>query len=388
MKLDEHPYQVCLLGANNGDYDELSKAFLEQTNALGIPVSTVKFLRPEELNERILEAPCAAVFFGYPGANTHSHPELDGLLQDSLLIVPIVAEIKKFREYVPTSLEEFNGVDAKDGINRAVTRMLEYFRLLRSERRLFISYKRGDSDRVAYQLYSALDAWGYDVFLDTRSVPIGDKFQDVLWDRLVDSDVVVLLDSDNFKDSPWGQMEYARAISSNIQIIHLLWPGVPSADETAFDSFHAISKTDFAGKSTVGEDVQLSAAKIGEVVQQVENCRSAALAVRNRMLIDDFCDFARDQKLEADLQPELNIKLTSNTKEVVVVPMVGVPSALRLHQAVEAASVSGETQVWALYDNLGVLERTLFHLDWLNEKLPIVAVSKLAARELIENLDP
>jgi hypothetical protein len=101
----------------------------------------------------------------------------------------------------------------------------ENFRLLRSERRLFISYRRVESQGIAIQLYEALDALGFDVFLDTHGVPPATDFQSVLWHRLADSDVVVLLDTPDFRTSRWTVQELARANATSLQILHLLWPG-------------------------------------------------------------------------------------------------------------------------------------------------------------------
>jgi hypothetical protein len=74
------------------------------------------------------------------------------------------------------------------GIGRVATLVLETFRLLRRERRLFISYRRVDAQPLAERLYDALDARGFDVFIDVRSVPPAVDFQSELWHRMSDSD--------------------------------------------------------------------------------------------------------------------------------------------------------------------------------------------------------
>ncbi|MEW3673962.1 toll/interleukin-1 receptor domain-containing protein, partial [Pseudomonas aeruginosa] len=74
-------------------------------------------------------------------------------------------------------------------------------------------------------LYDALDARGFDVFIDVRSVPPAADFQSQLWHRMSDSDVVVLIDTPGFREGRWTAEELARANATNVQILHLLWPG-------------------------------------------------------------------------------------------------------------------------------------------------------------------
>ena len=105
--------------------------------------------------------------------------------------------------------------------DRVASVLLEGLGLLRKSRRLFISYRRVETQGVAIQLYEQLDASGFDVFLDTHSLRPGEPFQEVVWHRLADTDVVVLLDSPGFLASRWTEEELARANSTNLQILQL-----------------------------------------------------------------------------------------------------------------------------------------------------------------------
>ena len=82
------------------------------------------------------------------------------------LLVPHAREPTRRR--TPSRLEAVEeapqlGVElhrADPDFERDVATVLENFRLLRQDRRLFISYKRDDSRRIAMQLYEALDRRG------------------------------------------------------------------------------------------------------------------------------------------------------------------------------------------------------------------------------------
>ena len=146
---------------------------------------------------------------------------LDWLLRDGLLIVPVVADIGQFSALVPSQIAHLNGCSLADcgaEFERMASRVLEGYGLLRERRRLFISYRRAETSGVAAQLYEALDTAGPDAFLDTHGVlRPGEPFQEILWHRLADTDVAILLDSPGFLDSRWNEEELARAKMSNIR---------------------------------------------------------------------------------------------------------------------------------------------------------------------------
>src|SRR5580693_1170618 len=98
-------------------------------------------------------------------------------------------------------------------------RLLEALALLRETRRLFISYRRSESRKVAIQLYEALDEKTFDVFLDTISIRPGEEFQKVLAHRLADVDVIVLLHTRDFIGSRWTITELTQANAMNVAIL-------------------------------------------------------------------------------------------------------------------------------------------------------------------------
>lgn len=385
--MSDYMYQFCLLGNSQPFKKDVTEFIADQISSLGLSNQHIELLFESDVQNRNRKAPCAAIFFGYDGADVQEHPELDELIEDSLLIVPVIESTKKFGVQIPKKLSHYNGISDPGGYQRACTAVLEHFRLLRSERRLFISYKRDESTSIAHQLYDAFDKNGYDVFLDTRSIGGGAIFQDVLWHRMVDSDVVVLLDSPHFHKSEWTQAEYARALSSNIHIEHLLWPDVESKASAALDEFRKLSSADFQSSATIGNSARLEATTVEKIVRSTESARARALSARNTALIDGFCDLAREKGFTADLQPGLSIKLTANGNEIAVMPIIGVPTAARLHQLVaQVTEASSTARVWALYDHFGILDSVLDHIQWLNDNLPLLTLAKVHSRDELEGL--
>jgi hypothetical protein len=382
------PYQIGLLG-NFGPYQKaIEKTASTRFSELGFQKSDLRILTGPAVIGRQRRSPFAAIFFGYPGAGAATHPELDDVLQDSVVVLPVVEQSQGFTANIPASLHHVQGYvhnKSDQHFEAEVGTILENFRLLRRDRRLFISYKRSDSSGIAAQLYDVLDRRGFDVFLDTRGVPPGKDFQSVLWHRLADSDVVVVLDTPHFFESRWTEEELARANATNIQVLHVLWPGRILSPRSALSDFLRLKRKMFAGPQ-LGADAKLEASVLDRVSAKVEALRARALTARHRFLVDAFCDAAKERKLEVDVQPSRHILLDAARGRIAVVPMVGVPSALRLydiHSELQGGPI-GQSRIWALYDHRGLLQEMIAHLDWLNISLPVSAVS---VYEVIARLD-
>lgn len=383
-------YQIVLLGARDGRDSVLVNLIGDRLSELGLNSETIGYFDEPIANQRSSRIPTIAVFFGYDGASDSSHPEIKALLNDSSIVITLVSDLERVHHEIPLSLHHINAIDAvlpNKNFDRVTSLILEGFRLLRRERRLFISYKRKDSQALANQLYDALDSRGFDVFIDTRSVPPSADFQAELWHRLSDSDIVVLIDTPLFRQSRWTTEELARANATNIQILHLLWPDQPEDDESSFSHFHALSTSDFTNITMEPVSRQLNAEKIEIICAQVEKLRARAIAARYRYLVDGFCDAARDYGLAPSVQPQRWISLaTAKGKELAVVPTIGVPTSERINQVFDAISKAGKSsaEIWVLYDNRGLLTSWLKHLDWLDSYLPVRSIKMSAIYDVLK----
>lgn len=372
-------YQVALTGNPGKTGAQLKSALFESIDELGISRSQIAILDESTIGTVEPKAPLVAIFFGYEGASDASHPCLAALRENSNTIVPCVENLTTVSTHLPNSIRHINAFAlAADGVRRLATIILENLRLLRSERRLFISYKRSESQSVAIQLYEILDKAGFDVFLDTRSVPIAADFQNVLWHRMADSDIVVLLDTPKFRESHWTMLELSQANATNIQIFHVLWPGVPPDEHSAFSAFMQLTASDFEGGDQIGIRARLTETLAETIPERIESLRARALAARHRSLVDNFCDRARDEKaISVAVQPErfISVKLARG-ETIAVVPTIGVPRADRC-QEIETSirGLGGDiAHIWLLFDERGILATWLTHLAWLNNHLPVKSV--------------
>lgn len=370
-------YQLILFGHLDHRTRELRTALVDRLAELGLNGDAVTFVETDILATWDRRFPTMALFFG--GTSVATDPNvLTQLAADSVVIAPIVSDLTRVSQEVPPQLSHINALRLADAADtdRLVSLVLETFRLLRAERRLFISYRRDDAQPFAEILYDALDARGFDVFIDVRSVPPGVDFQSILWHRMADSDVVVLIDTPGFRARRWTTEELAQANATNIQILHLLWPGQAEDPASAFSHFMKLEPADFSGGS-VGRGEGATADLVTRVCSAAERLRARAIAARNRYLVDNFCDAATDLGLPTTVQPERWIALTQpNGRMLAVVPAVGVPTSDRLNAVFEAVAdtASNRRDLWLIYDNRGVMADWLSHLEWLNAHLPVRTV--------------
>jgi hypothetical protein len=114
------------------------------------------------------------------------------------------------------------------------------------------------------------------------------------------------------------------------------------------------------------------------------------LAARHRSLVDNFCDKAREQNIAyVAVQPEryISVKLAKD-KKIAVVPTIGVPRADRYQEIDDAIRNYDQDAklVWLLYDERGILDAWLGHLDWLDSHLPLRSVKVSKCGEHLKEL--
>lgn len=384
------PYQLIILGAADRHEDRLRHKVDLALQDLEISSNAITFLSNINASTRSLNAPMMAVFFGSQ-ENIADTSLVTELIDDSIVVAPVVSDLSQVDVEIPPQLRHINAIvlgPNDEGIARLVTLILETFRLLRRERRLFISYKRTESQPLADRLYDALDARGFDVFIDVRSVPPAADFQSQLWHRMSDSDVVVLIDTPGFREGRWTAEELARANATNVQILHLLWPGQKEDSTSSFSHFMKLKRRDFIGLFPL-RGRWPAKGLVMRICDEVERLRASAIAARHWYLVDNFCDAARDEGLNPNVQVEGWISLEAIADRMLaIVPAVGIPTSDRIHEVFEAITDPAvETrEIWVIYDNRGILHTWLSHLDWLDSHLPIRTVQMSKVPTLLKEL--
>jgi len=319
----------------------------------------------------------AGAYFG--GSDPLDIEAIEELLRDSAPVIPTVSADEDFAHKIPTSLQPANGLRRRSndpGMTELAGALLECVGLLRRQRRVFVSYRRVESSGAALQLHDLLAARGFDVFLDTHSIRPGDPFQDVLWHRLVDSDVMVMLDTPGYFDSRWTRQEIGRARAKDIQVLRVIWP------EHTPNKLTDLAETVYLDADELeGPDGPIAVAVAEKIALHVERLRSRSIAARYMSITGKLR--ADVEKIGASVEGvgahrAIAVRLLDDSK-VWAYPVVGVPTAEILNDIVEKAKRSDQREIPVLvYDHIGIGEAWNSHLNWLNEQIKAVRAIKVA----------
>lgn len=371
-----YKYQLILLGTDLPEREKIKNNFFKLLDDLKLSNEIIRVIDANNYQSDYLgNQPAFALYFGDKEGNYKDLVITNKLLQDGVMILPIY-----FGEYdgafskeIPCILANQNGILYKEEeLSRISNIILEAFELLRNTRKVFISYKRSESTSVAIQLYEALESYNYDVFLDTHSIGKGEAFQDELWHRMTDCDVIVMLNTPNFLESHWCKEELAEAGSKQIGIVQLVWPN-HKIDATSQLSFPInLESTDFVNTIYNDKDKsKLENSKVEEIVQKVESVRARNLAARQDNLITEFRSIAKQCGREITVQPEKFLTETLKSgKNIIYIPTIGVPQSTNCQSAEirhEFEKNPDNTCIRLIYDDLRIRDKWLKHLDWLND---------------------
>ncbi|HEY2582515.1 MAG TPA: toll/interleukin-1 receptor domain-containing protein [Mucilaginibacter sp.] len=377
----ETKYQLILIGNKNKFTGQVRLELSKRIKELGLSTNAVAILDRSNFDSLYKgNSPTFCIYFGSPSGKYRDLDIVGRLLSDAKLFFPVVSDLKKFSEQIPKDLRGVNGFALSDklDISRVVSTVLEGLSLLRASRRLFISYKRDESSGVAIQLFEKLEAAGFDVFLDTHSVPMAADFQEELWHRLADTDVVVLLNTPGFLLSNWTREEVAKANAMSIGILQLIWPGHTQERHSELSFPLPLGAVDFRGKKFGKPRTYLTKGTVKQVIAEAESLRARSLAARQDNMINEFMKAAVSLNVAVDLQYGKFILLQKkNGKFAVIIPTVGVPQAFTYYQSeqlINTLQLPNVVAVYLLYDHKNIRDNWIKHLDWLDLQLKIKSI--------------
>ena len=220
--LEHYIYQIVVFGPNAASYQTaLGDAIEEDLRGLGLdPQTDLMVFDPARAGDLDFKGGILALWMGGTQAFPNEAAELavlKTLADRSVPIVTCVSRVTNVGAELPEPLRKLNAAareleespGSKVFVPNALVSgdVLRWLGLIREERQAFISYRRAESVGVAHQLFHVLTDRGYRVFLDTASVERAVPFQQVLHDRLADTDLIVLLDSPTVLNSQWVREE-------------------------------------------------------------------------------------------------------------------------------------------------------------------------------------
>jgi TIR domain len=399
MELPRYRYQLVIMGPNAGRYDGLQAAAIRGGfEELGLDPSTDLVVLGGDERDAIDGRSCVAgLWFGGEStfANEPAHKEtLKRVVDQGGAVIPLVEDLGRFGQLIPKELRHLNAIVWDDA--RVPGDVFKVFGLTREFRQAFVSYKRSDSAGIARQLAHQLFDRGYQVFLDTASVERGVPFQEVLHERLADIDVVVLLDSPHALDSVWVHEELDLIHQLGLGVLQLFWtepsPGDPEnpaqrklkpTKGTEFSIRFPLEEGHFVDPSvTLGPEAMLKPDVLRQVADRAEQARIRSLGSRRLRVVSYLRAEAERLGLEVDMQAAGPVYLRREGKVIATAyPVIGIPNA-GIVDALEQRIAGGPEfrekmqpgdygPYRIVFDGLGILDRRLGHLNWLNSHLDL-----------------
>jgi len=205
-------------------------------------------------------------------------------------VLPIGRHEAGLHLLLPEVIRRLNAIIWGDGAEQAV-KIAQLLGLVESERKLFLSYRRNESEALALQLRRALSERGYDVFLDRFSVPPAVDFQERLDAELADKAFVLLLESASAVGSDWVQHEVSYALGHHIAVLALSLPDANPDGRFGVidDAFRLpVEAVDLDG---AGPDRLLTDDALALVLDEVELQAARQLRRRREQLLGSLSDF-------------------------------------------------------------------------------------------------
>jgi TIR domain len=352
-------YELAVMGAPSDEQVwELEQLVSQALLLFGLRLNqeVAWLIRPDGFDPQ-QQRSAAAVFFG---GNKAPSANLPNLLRKGIPVLPVVSDLKKVQEELPAVLWPLNSLAYnEEGAQRVATALLECAGLLPRQRRVFVSYRRDEARQAALQLFDAFSSRLFDVFLDTHGIAPAEDFQAMLWHRLCDSDVLVMLDTPNYFASRWTSAEFGRALAKGIAVLRIGWPdATPSARTATASRAELLPEEIDPGTGRMVDEA------IARICLQLETVRSQSQAVRNLNLISNLrhsVELIGGSVAGVGMNKAVYIQLADD-RNVVVFPTVGVPTSTTLHEAMTNAP---DRSVAVVYDPVGLHPAWLGHLDWL-----------------------
>jgi len=377
----KYKYQLILLGSITDISQKVINLFFEKVKELQLTKDAFVVITELNFEQDYKEnQPSFCMYFGDNSGNFKNLDLAKKLIKDATPILPIFED--SFSAEIPKILGNYNGQQydySKD--SKIVNLALESFGKLRQTRKVFVSYMRKESTSVAIQLYEALERNNFDVFLDTHSIKQGELFQEELWHRMTDCDVIVMINTPGFMTRRWCKEELAEASAKQIGILQLVWPihKLESISHICEPIF--LNEKDFKDEKYQLEDsAKLIDSTVKNIVDEVESLRARNLAARQDNLITEFTNIASKHGKTINLQPErfLTEDLSGNKRRIFI-PTVGIPQSIDCNQSDELKEEIEEFDVESIhliYDDIRIREKWLNHLDWLNKYLEVKTLKK------------
>lgn len=281
-------------------------------------------------------------------------------------ILPIAPSASVFNQNVPKSIRNLNGFFLTDERSVYALRnyILSFFGVVNTNRKVFISYRRVDSEELAHQLFDALTKLKYHPFLDSYSIQPGVDFQEYLRHELNDTELIVVLNTEHFSKSPFTLEEVNIANELRIPILEVKFKNFVKMD--IFAMFHVIDSEETINATRHFEDAFINRITLG-----IEQMRAQSYLFKRKNVVTSL--IKQFNAFGLALQEAGGFLKCDVTREIYF-PMTHIPQSTDLFQTEEFL---GSFPLFTTYTKKVIYNGSYCrddikqYLNWLNLHLPI-----------------
>lgn len=282
-------YQVVLMGTPWNE-KKISKTL---TTLPGIYIVCL-----QDLDTR---KPFLCLYFGNSKKDSHLTKSEEQQVNDILehhALLPIAMEPDDFKTKFPKEIGGLNGFFLRKNDAESILRLknfvASYFGVIDTNKKVFISYRRTDLEPLAHKLYDGLIKKKYHPFLDSYSIVEGVDFQEYLRHELVDSEIMILLDSPDFNSSDYCMEEFNIANRERIPVLDIRF------QVNAKKNFHRFC--DYLETSLSCKEANKNQKLVGKIISLMEMSRIRAYQFKRQYVLDEFSNLCKDYGLVVDYQ--------------------------------------------------------------------------------------
>lgn len=281
-------------------------------------------------------------------------------------ILPIASSAPEFNQNIPESIRNLNGffLNNERAVHALKNYILAFFGIVNTNRKVFISYRRMDSEELAHQLFDALTKLKYHPFLDSYSIQSGVDFQGYLRHELNDTELIVVLNTEHFDESEFTKEEVNIANELRIPILEVKFDPCVKVDILAmaqvFDTHEAIDATK-----------QFEDAFINNITLAIEQMRAQSYLYKRKNVVTSLNKHFGAFGLA--LQEAGGFLRSDVTKEIYC-PLTHIPQStdlFRTEEYFESMPLFSTYTKKVIYNGSYCRDDIKRHLKWLDQHLPV-----------------
>jgi hypothetical protein len=324
----------------------------------------IKFKRAGDV---VRDYPVLYLYYGKTASSSRYHGDLKlAELARQKQILPIAPSAPEFNQYIPKSIRNLNGFFLNDERSVQVLKnyILAFFGVVNTNRKVFISYKRADSEELAHQLFDALTKLKYKPFLDSYSIQPGVDFQEYLRHELNDTELIVVLNTEHFNESEFTKEEVNISNELRIPILEVKFNPSVRMDVLA------MSQVIDSGE-TISENKHFDDAFINRITLVIEQMRAQSYLFKRKNVLaslnKQFSTFGMA------LQEAGGFLRCDVTREIYC-PLTHIPQSTDLFQTEEFFNGLPLFTTYTkkvIFNGSYCRDDIKRHLNWLNQHLPV-----------------